>query len=694
VNLTIQRRDLLKTLAATGTGILGASILNAQAPRTDIKRVLVMFKCHLDVGFTDTQAGVMRKYFDVYYPEAMKRAADMRRSGTDRYVWTTGSWLIYEYLEQADAAGRKRMEQALRDGDIAWHALPYSWQTEVLDRTMISGAIGFSKSLDQRFGRQTTGAKMTDVPGHTLGLIGPMAENGVKLLHVGVNSASTPPQVPVLFVWKDAKGASIVVMYQHKGYGGVVVVPGSDLGIAVAMGDDNTGPHTPAEVSTIYADLRKQFPAAKITATNLSEIANAVDAHRAKLPVVTDEIGDTWIHGVPSDPIKVARYREVARLRREWIRKGQWKIGDAADLAFLRRFALFGEHTWGVDTKTYLDHDHYTPKDLIAALDKPGYKKMTTSWAEKRRNIDDAVAVLPAAMKEQAQRSLAALKPVEPSSAGLKAWDAKRDLETAHFVIGIDEKTGAIRKLRAKAGGRDWASAQHPLALFSYQTFSAEDYAKFLDSYVTSKADWAPQDFGKPNIAKFGAKSRTWTPQLAGCWTETKADGDRLLVKLQINDPASEQSGVVGWPAAMYLEAFLPKSEPVVHLAFSCFRKKANRMPEALWLTFQPDAPEHRNWTLDKSDHSVSPFAVVKGGNRHMHALASGLAYKDARGEFRIETLDAPVVALSEKSPIYYSEAQPDMAKGIHFSLYNNGWGTNYIQWFGEDVKYRFVLRA
>ena len=84
-----------------------------------------MFKCHLDVGFTDTQAGVTKKYFEVYYPLAMKRAAQMREPGADRYTWTTGSWLLYEYLEQAssrraqddgagDRGGRYRMARCCR----------------------------------------------------------------------------------------------------------------------------------------------------------------------------------------------------------------------------------------------------------------------------------------------------------------------------------------------------------------------------------------------------------------------------------------------------------------------------------------------------------------------------------------------------------------------------------------------------
>jgi hypothetical protein len=130
-----------------------------------------------------------------------------------------------------------------------------------------------------------------------------------------------------------------------------------------------------------------------------------------------------------------------------------------------------------------------------------------------------------------------------------------------------------------------------------------------------------------------------------------------------------------------------PKEEPVVKIAFYCFGKKANRLPEAMWLTFQPDAA---GLMLEKSDYAVDPFAVVPGGNRHMHALSRGLRYKD----FSIDSLDAPVVALGERSPIYFSKEQPDLRKGLHFSLYNNTWGTNYIQWFGEDLRFRFEART
>lgn len=682
----MNRRELIRTIAASAA----CSRMRAQ-PVPAVKRVLVMFKCHLDVGFTDTQSGVMRKYFNVYYPQAIERAAQMRASGGDRYVWTTGSWLLYEYLEQASGEARRQMEQAIAKGDLAWHALPFSWQTEILDRTMMIGTIGFAKSLDRRFGRTTTGAKMTDVPGHTLGLVGPLAECGIKFLHIGVNSASTPPQVPSIFVWKDSDGASVVVMYQHKGYGGVVRVPGSDLAVAIEMADDNAGPHSIEDIRKIYADLRGQFPGASITASNLTEIANAVDPFRRQFPTVSEEIGDTWIYGVPSDPLKVARYREIARLRREWIDQSRLKIGDANDLAFLRRFALAAEHTWGTDTKTYLDHDHYKPADLRAVLGEAGYKKMTTSWAEKRNNIDLAVASLPAEMRAEAGQRLAGLRPIEPNRDGLDLMPGDYEIDSTHFTVAIDPQTGAIRRLRSKATRREWASAEHPLALFSYQTFSKENYDRFLESYVTSKAAWAPQDFGKPNIEHFGARSRVWQPKLVNCWMAKTAD--RVLAQLRIDDAASERSGLTAWPSRMYLEVVLPKAEPVLEINFYCFAKIANRLPEAMWLTFRPNAPQAQNWMLEKSDHRVSPFAVVRGGNRHMHALSRGLSYHDEQSGLTIDTLDAPVVALGEKSPIYFSDAPPEISRGLHFSLFNNAWGTNYIQWFGEDLRFRFRIR-
>ncbi|MBV8515196.1 MAG: DUF5054 domain-containing protein [Acidobacteria bacterium] len=687
----MNRRDFLRVAAAGGVAAKELAAQNEPAANR-VEQVLVMFKCHFDLGFIDTQAGVMRKYFQEFFPLAIRRAAEMRAAGENHYVWTTGSWLVYEYLEQAGPAERKQLEDAIARGDIAWHALPFSWQTELMDASMIAATIGFSKSLDRRFGRATTGAKMTDVPGHTRGLIAPLAQNGVAFLDVGVNSASTPPLVPSVFNWQDTDGLSIVMMYHHREYGGVVAIPGSRIAVSVNVRNDNSGPHTVDEINAIYAQLREQFPNARLKAANLTDIANAVLRYRETLPVLRQEIGDTWIYGVASDPVKVARFREVLRLRREWIAGGQLAAGDDQDLALMRRFSLAVEHTWGTDTKTWLDFDHYTPHDLAQMLDQPNYRTVMHSWQEKRDDIDEGVAALPAALRQTATKRLLELKANRPQMEGLQVQIAGKPIETTHFTVTLDPMTGAIQSLRNKASGRDWASTEHPLGLFVYQTFSKGAYDRFLDSYVKSKADWAPKDFGKPGIEKFGAQSRTWVPEGVQCGSARDEKACRIVTQLGISDAKAADNSIAGWPEKIYAELRFPDDEARVELNLSWFGKKANRLPEALWLTFQPNTNETRSWMLSKADRPVSPFDVVPGGNRHMHAIWDGLHFKDSQGTLAINSLDAPLVALGVRSPIYFSNEQPDVRKGIHFCLFNNGWGTNYIQWFGEDMHFRFTL--
>jgi len=715
----MQRRNFVKIISALGAGLALRSSsrfsLHAQQSPSDpaVERVMVMFKCHFDAGFVDTQAAVVHQYFAHYFPRAIEVARAQNADGKRRYVWTTGSWLLYEYLEQASPANRKVMEQAIARGDIAWHALPFTWQTEMMSQSMIEGGLAISQALDRRFGFVTTGAKMTDVPGHTRGIIPPLAKHGVGLLEIGVNGGSAPAQLPPIFLWKDPSGQSLPVMYHHD-YGGMARVPGSNLVLVTAMLGDNMGPHNANEIRAVYADLAARFPNAEVTACNLSEMANALQPFRDRLPVVTQEIGDTWIYGCPSDPLKVARYRELARLREGWIAQESFQNGDATDLALLRHLLLEVEHTWGGDPwrtacfcsgknspsvdwdKTLsIDYTNYKPADLARMLDDKNYRFLQFTWQEKRQDLLDGVATLPATLRAQAQNAIDSLNAAEPKlSLTAVAHPAGQPIETAHFILGIDAQTGAITRLRNKATGREWAGKRNPIALFTYQTLSQDDFKRFVTGYTTAKDDWVFKDFGKPQIEKLGAVSQEWQPASAVVNVEETPDAHRIVVRLEIHDQEAFQSGRASFPRKVFLELLLPKASPEIHLTLSCFQKPATRLPEALWLTFNPIANDPAGWTLHKSGEPISPLDVVASGNRHMHALDKGFAYREPGHRFEVETIDAPVVAVGQRSALLFSNIQPDLREGIHSNLFNNAWGTNYIMWYGEDMRFRYVLRA
>lgn len=201
--------------------LLGAEVSAKPILKSDsvnpgsIKKIHLIFKTHLDVGFTNFGDSVIKTYMDDFIPRTLSLTESLRQGGTsDRYLWTTGSWLIYEFLKQSDPVMVKRMEKAIKSGDITWHALPFSTHTELADPSLYELGIQISKQLDKRFGKNTISAKMTDVPGHTRSIVPILARNGIKFLHIGVNSASTAPDVPPLFRWQAPDGTSVIVMYQ------------------------------------------------------------------------------------------------------------------------------------------------------------------------------------------------------------------------------------------------------------------------------------------------------------------------------------------------------------------------------------------------------------------------------------------------------------------------------------------------
>lgn len=114
------------------------------------KEVLILFKTHLDVGFTDYSESIIEKYLNTYIPNAIRVGYELKETDTP-FIWTVGSWLINEALKR-DADGS--VERAVRDGILSWHALPFTTHTELMNTELFEYALDISESLDKRFGKK------------------------------------------------------------------------------------------------------------------------------------------------------------------------------------------------------------------------------------------------------------------------------------------------------------------------------------------------------------------------------------------------------------------------------------------------------------------------------------------------------------------------------------------------------------
>lgn len=641
----------------------------SQESNPQVKKVYAIFKTHLDIGFTQLPSQVEIRYVNEFIPKAIEVARQLRESGAkERYVWTTGSWLISAYLEQASPEAVKKLEQAIERGDIVWNGVPYTVESESMTKEMFATILNLSKQLDKRFGKKTIAAKMTDVPGHTRSIVSPLFDADMKFLQIGVNSAATVPNVPPVCLWRNVDGKEIVLMYQ-KEYGSDMILPDGKCAVSINFTNDNKGPHTIERVKSIYASLRKKYPNAQIIASSLNEVAAELETMKDKMPVLTSEIGDTWIYGYGSSPIRMSKYRALSRLYSQWISNGQLSMDSKEAVDFAVRLGMIAEHTWGLDVKVFLKNwDKYDTDKFNASRDLPAFRLMEQSWKEIDENIEKAIAYLPAKLQAEAKKEIAGIGEVEIKPLVEQAENASLNANGAYTMS-------------TKAG--DLVMGE-----IAYQTFSADDYTKFQNTYLTKKIQWAIEDNGKPGLEQTKAQSKTIVAKLENCTVKQEAKKSRIDCRLKFDADAAIDKRML--PQSVAVEYVVGSKGKSIEMNVTLYKKPAVRLPEAYWVSFVPS--QVTSVVAEKTGCRVDVLDVVVGGNRQMHAIDNYIDIITDKGTIRVSSLDAPLVAIGERSAINYSPNQPDLKQGVHFCLFNNLWGTNFSMWFEGSMKYRFKI--
>ena len=490
-------------------------------------------------------------------------------------------------------------------------------------------------------------------------------------------------------------------MYQTSTTAASPASPAAPTALAFAHTSDNLGPPTarrrPRRLRPPPRGQRPPAPSRRLHPRRLRP--RHPPPASPSCPVVTAEIGDTWIHGAGSDPTKVARYRELhpppphLALRRPLVAPDDSRTRGS----FSRSLLLVAEHTWGLDTKKHLgDWRTYDPRPFAAARDLPHFRHFAASWSEQRAYLDSALDSLSStAPRRRGPPPPRRAHPRRPNPADWTTVSpATPAFETTHFRLAFDPTHGAITHLEPipNQTARPWATPDHPLALLRYDTYGPADYDRWLDQYVLPEMrhePWVLRDQGKPGLDHSTATRQTWTPTLTSIAHRRDGSATRYLLSMTFPTDASTLAGA---PHELTLELTFPDAAPELQLTLQWFAKPACRLPEALWLSFVPPIAPGAAWSLHKLGQWLPATDVVPNGNRRLHAVDTGVAYHDDTSRLLIETLDAPLVAVGSPSLLDFRNDLPDPAEGIHINLFNNLWGTNFPQWFGEDARFRFVI--
>ena len=675
-----------------------------------MKKVFVVSKTHLDLGFTDYAENIRQKYLTSFIPDAISLAEKVNTSDKKYFVWTTGSWLLKEMLKNADTAQKEKLVNAIKNGNIAPHAMPFTTHSELLDYDTFDCGLSIVDELDKIRGRKTIAAKMTDVPGHTKGIVKLLANHGIKLLHIGVNGVSAVPEVPESFLWKD--GESEVVVIYSGDYGGAFKCGIMEEILYFDHTLDNHGAPSPQKVLDKFDKIQSQFPDYEITAGTMDDFAEIIWQYKDKLPVFEGEIGDTWIHGAASDPYKSASLRELMHLKREWLSEGSMQKGSREYNEFSDALLCIAEHTCGMDTKTYFaDYESYLKPDFQKARKrdkiiikhpfrdypynilniinkirfKSSYSIIEKSWAEQRSYIEKAVNALSDAHKEQAKSALKRLISENLTDASQYQPYCKA-LKFSDFEFELNE-FGGIGAFAYK--GNDIIKKNND-ALIEYRVYTSRDYDFWFKNYARNfdkNAVWGYPDFGRPLLKCVDGKypEGSFYYKKDSAYVNQEDTCIKVFVNLKCNNEVCEKAGA-------------PKNVQIVYtlnssgLKFDVLwcGKDANRLTEAIFLHLYPNTADFK---LVKVGSLIDYNSTVSMGGRNLHAVEKCVMKNDF-GTFDFINRHSPLISVGRGKILEYDNKIESIEKdGVSYVLYDNVWGTNFPLWYEDNARFEFDIR-
>lgn len=619
-------------------------------------KIIAAFKTHFDIGYTKLACDVLKQYSESMLDSVIETCEKTYGLGENRrYVWTMAAWPLARMLKDAAPDKRAKAEELIRRRQLVPHGLPFTTHTELLDREQLAYGCSIAKKLCAKYGIPApVSAKMTDVPGHTSGLIDVLVKNGIRFLHLGCNPASNPPEVPMLFWWEDLAGNRVLTMY-NKEYGSSALPPaGWEYPVWLAMQQtyDNVGPQGP---DVIY-DLEKEVAGNDLKVGTMDDFYNEiVKCDLSGLPVVRGEIGDTWIHGGGSYPVEQGVMRR-ARNKLKELRKmkgfGGEEIRKKVDEAY-ENMLLFGEHTFGLDVRVYIgDNRRYDKEGFLEQRKEDRFKYIERSWDEQRAYARTA---------------------------------EKRVNEIAEMLGYKEKEEGACpdSPFRAELSGDDIAvtmpGGKQVKVRYEYHSLSFWKMNEFLRHYLHRVVHWGLSDFGRDNH-----------PENEGADFTGKAVGSRVENGTLIVDYVCDERSYKEFGNAPSYTVSVTCLKDRARVKIELKDKQASPMIEAGDMVFDA-ATEGKSWLVTKCGQEIDPRTdIVKGGNNLLYAAERYAAIDD----IAVNTIDAPLVTFG-KNGIFEKTLDkftvPEK-KSMVFNLFNNQWGTNFPLYTEGDMSFEFEI--
>lgn len=741
-----------------------------------VRKFILVFKTHFDIGFTNLSSKVIDEYAASMLKDVIITCKATQHMEKQKYVWTMPSWPLKIMIERCDSDLKKELDSLINNGQIVWHALPFTSHTDFCSAENVIEGLRYGRELSLAYNKpDPISAKMTDVPGHGIMLPAILSGAGVRFLHLGCNEFSTPPNVPFLFQWQAPGGESVLTMYSKGGYGTSLLPPKDweyPVWMALMHTHDNSGPQSAEVIDKMVKTILDEYPDAEVVCGTMDDFyRELLKSDLSNVPLITKDLADSWIHGVGAYPLEVGAIREAREKSKrlqaiyaKQIIEGSQKKSEEIEKkqdCYYEAVNLFEEHTWGADVKTWLGPERvYRKNDFIEAKKQDNYRFMETSWQEQKDRAAQSSSVmneLKILLEDGESDNISVFNPNNTAYTGwvsLKElsgmnWKAKAPagikkfsdcglvmkgkrlpitkiydewacyvedipplttvllqiteasgqeenltiksegsvatVENHRYLLRFSESTGNIFELYDKKLAAVLLSKKNEKAVFSYQyhRYSAEDITSYLKKYAYRFSDWGIKDFGRENYPE--CDHRTYHP----VYQSYSVDKDTVTFFYQTKESAEKY----GDAERIRLEVTLPPAGEELFVSLHLDNKNETPFVESGTLLF-PFAQQDARYRINKSNVTIDPSTDIQESANHIfYCLENYITMMNEQNGLCIIAKDTPLVSLGGTGVLDYEKDYREPKESVAcFNLFNNMWGTNFPQWIGGNLSYRYML--
>jgi hypothetical protein len=751
----------LKDIIAVLTGMLFLFLVSnplfAEVPTGKVKEIILVYKSHFDIGYTHLASEVIQNYRTRTIENALAVVEKNKNLPAEQqFVWTIPGWPMKKILEDWEGQTPERnqkIKKAFQDGRFAVHALPFTVEVEFMEMEGLVRSLVYSSNLAREAGKSLpTGAKMTDVPSYSKFLPTLLVNAGVNFLHLGCNPGSPFPEVPFLFWWEGPDGSKLLTMYTSD-YGNNLFPPDNwkyKTWLALMMGSDNKPPPSPDKVREHIRQISEKLPGVKVRVGSISDFGDLIAQENLKdLPVIREDMPDTWIHGLMCDPegMMLARQAVPDLFSAEALNTllGCWGVPSANVTRNIENgyenSILFYEHTWGgaidwvckyLPAKNNIGQvsNWFYGDQWKADLLTDKYNRHKISWEEHTDYARNASKLASESLMTGMKDLAGALNIVSHRTVVFNPlpWDrdavingslvknipgggykalpevavtstqpvkSGNNFENDYFKIVFDPARGAIASLIDKRSGRELVDKTCELGFGQYlhEKFSANEIGEYCRAYIRGDKNeqgwdeysWAYAQMGKPNLPP--ASEMPYRAMKAGNCSVTRSNCGNTTTFVLKATP--DESGI-DYPVSTRIYLYEDAAYLDIELTIE---KPSDIWPEAGWicLPFKIDAPQFR---IGRNGFIMDPGKdIIPGANRYMYAVGTGMAVFNKKGEgVGICAPETPLVSLGVPGCYKFDRTYVPEKSTIYFNLFNNQWTTNFRFWNEGKWTYRFRI--